>query len=238
MKKIYHSLLFVTILSFCTITYFAIKNTNSFIESELSTNTSTSTPSLPVETKPTTKEYITRTGKTITVEDSHPIGESLSTITITAKEFTTSSSSVIYEGNRLMNVFTEDLDKDGYDELYLITQTAGSGSYATIAAFASDKDEALTQILVPDISEEDLAVGGVFEGYTGHDSIKVVDGVLTRKFLVGGLTKEVTYTLEHNSKGYILFMNKPLPKIAASTSTLPISTSTQATTTKKTSPER
>jgi heat shock protein HslJ len=238
MKKNALILLFtLTVISFVTIIYFAIKNTRSFIE----TGTASSTPTQAIESK-TSKNYITQTGKLITVENIHPNGESLSTITITSNDFA-SSASITLEKNTLTNAFLADLNNDGFDELYLVTEAAGSGSYGDIIGFASDKDIILVPIAVADIKEDDTVAGGIFEGYEGHDRITFKNGILTREFPVTTeeatsgspkiITKKITYTLESEGGDYVLVAHTTQDTIT----TLPPKESVAATTSTSTKPE-
>jgi heat shock protein HslJ len=238
MKKNILLLLFVlTVISFVTITYFAIKNTRSFVQAEIAS----STPLQAID-NPSSKDYTTRTGKIITVENTHPNGESLSTITITSRDFA-SSSPITLEKNMLTNVFLADLNDDGFDELYLITEAAGSGSYGDITGFASNKDMTLVPIAIADIKEDDTVAGGIFEGYEGHDRITFEDGVLTREFPISEgdtasgslktITKKITYTLESEEGDYVLVahaiknVTAPLPKDSVAPASTSTSTSTK-----------
>jgi hypothetical protein len=215
-KNILLLLLTLTVISFVSISYVAIKNTRSFIEAETASSTKTE-----VITNQNTKDYITKTGKIISVENTHPNGESLSTITITSDGFA-SSTPITLEKNILTDVFLADLDSDGFDELYLITQAAGSGSYGDITGFASHKDRALVPIAIADIKEEDTASGGIFEWYEGHDRITLSQGILTREFPVTlednastspkTTTKKITYTLKSDEENYTLTRLKARPR--------------------------
>ena len=124
----------------------------------------------------------TSTGKTITLIIEQK-SSSISDFKIIAKDFSnTQDTLIIKDADPLQHTWIKDLDQNGYDELYLITNSSGSGSYATIHGFASNKDLSLTPIYVPDISENDLLPEGKFFGYMGHDSIYFNDNRLYRKF--------------------------------------------------------
>jgi heat shock protein HslJ len=56
--------------------------------------------------------------------------------------------------------------RHGFDEIYIVTTAAGSGSYGTMLGFASNKDKSLSMIHFPDVREGDET----FEGYMGHDT--------------------------------------------------------------------
>jgi hypothetical protein len=124
------------------------------------------------------KEYGTKTGKTIIISETHPTGQSLSTIEITTKGFEHNFQAVYEDKDPISDVFVTDLDANGYDEIYIITTSAGSGSYGTILGFASNKDKSLSMINFPEIQTGDEN----FKGYMGHDSFKLEDQKLVRIF--------------------------------------------------------
>ncbi len=200
---------------------------------------------------------ITSTGKKITVQDTHPVGESLSTITITTSGFI-DNTPVVLEKNKLTNFFLADLNKDGFDELIITTLSAGSGSYGDVLMFTTAGDQALARITTPEVKEEDTKKGGLFEGYLGHDSFNLLDGTLTREFPVYGKgdtnassslpAKKLIYSLAEEDGAYVAVLSdasstKSTPPSLTSTSTsasttpqkqdLKYSTSTHATSTQK-----
>ena len=125
-------------------------------------------------------EYKTRSGKTIIVTETQPEGQSLSTIEITTKGFEYNRPEIYEDRDPISNVFIADLDENGFDEIYIITTSAGSGSYGTVLGFASNKDKSLSMINFPDIQEGDEN----FKGYMGHDKFTIEDQKLIRTFPV------------------------------------------------------
>ena len=108
---------------------------------------------------------------------------SLNDFAIVAVDFPHSRDSlVIKDSDPFHEAVLKDLDGNGYDELYIITRSIGSGSYASIFGFASNQDLSLTSIYVPEISENDIQEGKPFYGYMGHDSIYFNENQLYRKF--------------------------------------------------------
>lgn len=73
-----------------------------------------------------------------------------------------------------------DVNGNGFDELYIITRGAGSGSYANIYGFSSNNDKSVTPIYVPELSDDDFVV--LFQGYMGHDKFYVEGNKLMRKY--------------------------------------------------------
>jgi len=124
------------------------------------------------------KVYKTRTGKTILISETHPAGQSLSTIEISTKDFEHNYQEIYQDRDPISDIFLADLDGNGFDEIYIITTSAGSGSYETVLGFASNKDKSLSLINFPEIQERDEN----FVGYRGHDTIKIEDQKLVRIF--------------------------------------------------------
>jgi hypothetical protein len=126
------------------------------------------------------KEYETRTGKTIIVSETQPAGRSLTTIEITTRGFEHDFQEVYEDRDPISDVFVADLDGNGFDEIYIITTSAGSGSYGTVLGFASNRDKSLSMINFPEIGKAD----DTFKGYMGHDTFKIEDQKLVRIFPV------------------------------------------------------
>ena len=124
------------------------------------------------------KTYRTKTGKTIIISETHPIGQSLSTIEISTKDFEHNYQEIYPDRDPVSDVFITDLDNNGFDEIYIITTSAGSGSYGTVLGFSSNKDKSLSMINFPEIQERDEN----FKGYMGHDTFKIEDQKLVRTF--------------------------------------------------------
>ena len=151
--------------------------------SEASNNvTATDSQVSSVERKDTlsdaAREYKTKTGKTIIIAESHPVGQSLSTIEISSRDFAHKFMEIYEDRDPISDVFLADLDGNGFDEIYIITTSAGSGSYGTLLGFASNKDKSLSMINFPEIQEGDRN----FEGYMGHDTFRIENQKLVRIF--------------------------------------------------------
>lgn len=124
------------------------------------------------------KEYKTKTGKTIIVSETHPAGLSLSTIEVRTEGFTHNFQAVYKERDPISDVFVADLDGNGFDEIYIITTSAGSGSYGAVLGFASNKDKSMSMINFPETQEGDEN----FKGYMGHDIFMIKGQKLLRIF--------------------------------------------------------
>ncbi|MFZ1956312.1 MAG: hypothetical protein WAU34_12510, partial [Desulfobacterales bacterium] len=115
------------------------------------------------------KAYRTKTGKTIIVSETHPVGRSLSTIEIRTKGFEHNFQAVYEDMDPISDVFVADLDGNGFDEIYIVTTAAGSGSYGGVLGFASNKDKSLSMIHFPEVQMGDEH----FDGYMGHDTFTI-----------------------------------------------------------------
>lgn len=113
------------------------------------------------------------------------------------------------EVDPIFRMYNSDLNKDGLEELFLITQSTGSGSYGTIYGFNTNKDKTISEIIVPEISQSDLSEGAVFFGYLGHDSIYMDNNKLFRKFpIYKPEDKNCCPTGGDNTIQYVLKSNK------------------------------
>lgn len=195
-KTIYLFLCGISLISAIAVGYYAF----------LTSLKPTITAQEKINTVPSTgKEYITKTGKTFIIEETHPNGESLSTITVTGKGFL-EAPVITFEKNKLERVFLSDLNMDGFEELYIVTQSAGSGSYGDVTAIISDQDMTLSKVDLPEVAPEEKLPGGLFEGYEGHDSYSIRDNFLVRSFALYNATD--TNSTPTGAKGdveYVLF---------------------------------
>jgi len=124
------------------------------------------------------KEYKTNTGKIFSITEKHPYGQSLSTIEIKSSGFEYNLDESVEESDPIKEIVITDLDNNGFDELYIITASSGSGSYGGVLAFASNRDLSLSGINFPEIRAGD----NLFKGYMGHDSFSIINQKLLRVF--------------------------------------------------------
>jgi len=131
---------------------------------------------------------------------------SLNDITVIPENFeSVNEPFIIKNADPVTSIFTADINSDGYSELYIITVSAGSGSYSGIYAFASNKDKSVSPVYVKDFYEK---------GYRGHDRIFLKGNRLYRSFPLykkddknccpSGGTKTVQYRLIKGEASWIL----------------------------------
>jgi len=104
---------------------------------------------------------------------------------------------------------TGDVDGDGYPEVYVYTQSAGSGSYGAALGWAVNKGKSMTPIMIPDLPEDDAKL---LAGYQGHDRFQLTADGLTRSFPIykdgdpnsapTGGTRTLTYALKPGEAGW------------------------------------
>jgi hypothetical protein len=123
-------------------------------------------------------EYITRSGKSLYIEETHPQGQSLSNLHLKSSGFEHNLFEVFEDRDPIKSVYIGDLDGNGFDEFYIITISSGSGSYGNIIAFASNRDKSLSMIHFPAVREGDER----FVGYMGHDNFHISKNKLIRSF--------------------------------------------------------
>ncbi|MDX2432339.1 MAG: hypothetical protein QNK35_15485, partial [Bacteroides sp.] len=72
----------------------------------------------------------------------------------------------------------EDLNSDGFPELLIYTQSAGSGSYGDVIAYSVNNGKSVSQVYFPPISDNPEAS----KGYMGHDEFTIIETSLAHRF--------------------------------------------------------
>jgi len=114
----------------------------------------------------------------------------------------------------ITGVEVEDLNADGYPEIYVYVSSAGSGSYGSLIAYSSNRNRSLSAIYLPPLEDDPEAS----KGYMGHDKFAVGEGALLRRFPVyregdsnaepSGGTRQLQYRLEAGEAGWRLALDK------------------------------
>ncbi len=124
----------------------------------------------------------TKTGKIITIIETHPSGQSLSSVTINTEGFEVNRSIELNDIDPIEKIQLKDLDNNGFDELYLFTRNAGSGSEGNFYAYSSHNDENLKTCKKEKTDELEYQKGGAMEGYMGHNKFSFHEGLLIMDF--------------------------------------------------------
>ena len=133
---------------------------------------------------PETKEFTTATGKVWIVRQV-PLDSSLVRVSVEARGFAGDNLLVDFgESDPVIAIHQDDVDKDGFEEIYLLTQAVGSGSYGTILGLTSNKDQSVSLISYEGATPYTSKEGEVYAGYMGHDDFAFKNGELTNTFPV------------------------------------------------------
>jgi len=140
---------------------------------------------------------------------------SIGSVTITPSGLEADNASITRETDGTV-VLAEvaDLNVDNSPEIYVYTQSAGSGSYGGLIAYAANNRKSLSEIYLPPVAENPEAS----KGYMGHDEFRVVENTLVQRFPVykegdsnaqpTGGTRQLQYKLEAGEAGWVLRTDK------------------------------
>jgi hypothetical protein len=108
----------------------------------------------------------------------------------------------------------DDLDANGFPEIYIYVTSAGSGGYGSLAAWAVNRGKSMTPIVLPSVADSPT----LSKGYMGHDEFAVVEGNLVQRFpLYGdldtnarptGKTRQLQYKLKSGEAGWVLRLDR------------------------------
>ena len=103
-----------------------------------------------------------------------------------------------------------DLNADGFPEVYVYVNSAGSGTYGSLVAYASNRNKSITPIYLPELSDDKK----LSKGYMGHDEFTIIENSFARRFPVylkddsnccpKGGTRQIEYKLVAGEAGWIL----------------------------------
>lgn len=107
-----------------------------------------------------------------------------------------------------------DLDADGSPEIYVYVQSAGSGSYGSLVAYAANKRKSLSEIHLPPVADDPQLA----QGYMGHDEFAIVEGSFVQRFPLyaegdtnsapSGKMRQLQYKLVPGEAGWLLKLER------------------------------
>lgn len=162
---------------------------------------------LPVRAAAAFQRTLALQGVRFTVTASGEGSQQQLTITTTAGKRALRPIHQNVEG-RVVEAEVADLNGNGQPELYVYVQSAGSGSYGELVAYAVINGDQLSPIYLQELS------GAPANGYRGHDAFRIVEGCLVRRFPIyrpsdsnakatGGL-RQICYKLRNGEASWIL----------------------------------
>jgi hypothetical protein len=104
---------------------------------------------------------------------------SLKQLIIEPKGFQETNKSIELEiDGKVTDAQVADLNSDGFPELLIFTQSAGSGSYGNVTAFSANGAKSMSQVYFPATSENPK----LNKGYMGHDTFLINESALIQEF--------------------------------------------------------
>lgn len=103
---------------------------------------------------------------------------SLQEVEIRLRGFPDSVSNIILNSEPVTGADAGDMNGDGYPEILVYTQSAGSGSYGSVTAYTFTPDKGFRHIILPELSED----SSLNERYRGHDRFQLEGTRLARRF--------------------------------------------------------
>jgi hypothetical protein len=151
----------------------------------------------------------------ITFTVSCPNGSSTNKLTIVPAGLEGDNSPIVRDvDGTVTGAEIADLNVDGSPEIYVYVQSAGSGSYGSVAAYSANKKKSLSEIYLPPVSENKEAS----KGYRGHDEFAVVENTFVQRFRLyaegdsnsapTGKTRQLQYKLKAGEAGWVLRLDK------------------------------
>jgi hypothetical protein len=144
-----------------------------------------------------------------------PNDSSLNEVTISPSGLEIDNTPVVREADgTVVGAEIADLNLDRSPEIYVYVQSAGSGSYGSLVAFAANNRKSLSEIYLATVADNPKAS----TGYRGHDEFSVVEGTLVQRFPIyregdsnaqpSGKTRQLQYKLKPGESGWVLEVEK------------------------------
>ena len=104
---------------------------------------------------------------------------SLRQLVIQPKGFEETNKNIELEiDGKVTDALVADLNADGFPELLIFTQSAGSGSYGNIVAFSANGVKSMSRVNFPPANENPK----LNKGYMGHDTFLINESALIQEF--------------------------------------------------------
>ena len=114
----------------------------------------------------------------------------------------------------VVNAEIGDLNNDNFPEVMVYITSAGSGSYGSVIGYSVNSGKSMSQIYIPDISENPKAN----MGYMGHDQFAIVESSFNQRFPIykpgdtnsnptGGI-RQIQYKLKDSENSRKLVVDK------------------------------
>jgi hypothetical protein len=142
-------------------------------------------------------------------------GGSINQLTIIPQGLTGQQEPVVVEiDGTVSGAEIDDLDGNGFPEIYIYVTSAGSGSYGSLVGYAVNQGQSLSEIYLPPVADNpEQSIG-----YMGHDAFAVVEGTFVQSFPIylqtdsnaqpSGKTRQLQYKLAPGEAGWRLDLDR------------------------------
>jgi len=165
-------------------------------------------------------ELKTPSGMSWLVKESPMMDSSLVNVSVEVRGLSVDSVTFDFgEIDPVTAVRQDDLDKNGFAELYIVTQSTGSELYGTIYGLYLHNDSSISMISYEGANPYTMKEGEPYADYQGHDNFVFQDGLLTNTFSVGktddtnpqatGVERKVSYELVKGEASVVLRPVRP-----------------------------
>jgi hypothetical protein len=103
---------------------------------------------------------------------------SLQQVTIQPHGLTDNKTITIKNAEPVVDAEVADLNGDGFAELVIYTQSAGSGSYGNVYGYSVNNGKSISAITFPRMNSN----ADISKGYSGHDKFKITNNQLVQRF--------------------------------------------------------
>lgn len=190
-----------------------VQNTSKAVESA---------PATSVEPPPETANTMSGFNKEFDLQGVHFVVEassngSINTLSIIPSGLKGSNDAITREiDGTVTNAEVNDLNADGSPEIYVFTQSAGSGSYGTVIGYAVNDGKSLSEIYFPSVADDPKNSAG----YMGHDEFYTAEGTLAQRFPIynsgdtnatpTGKSRQLQYKLKAGEAGWVLKLDRAI----------------------------
>jgi hypothetical protein len=151
----------------------------------------------------------------VTFRVTSPNDSSMSQLTIAPTGLAADTRPIVREVDGVVTMAEiSDIDVNGLPEIWVYVQSAGSGSYGSLVAYAVTSKKTLSEIRLPSVTDNPTAG----KGYMGHDEFRIVENTLVQRFPIyregdtnaapSGGTRQLQYTLVPDPPGWVLKLGR------------------------------
>ncbi|WP_105102078.1 hypothetical protein [Microbulbifer pacificus] len=106
-----------------------------------------------------------------------------------------------FEGiDPIESIFQNDLDRDGFQEIYITTRSESSAASSMIYGVASNKDRSTSRIFLAELARGEV----MGEGFIGNNRFNLENGVLIETYGQPDNEKRIKYSLVKREAGFTL----------------------------------